>query len=283
VKTGTLYVVATPIGNVDDISLRARTVLAEVAVVAAEDTRHSGQLLKRLGIEARLLSCHDHNEADRVPQILERLSQGEDVALISDAGTPLVSDPGFRLVRAAAGQGVNISPIPGPSAAIAALSIAGLPTDSFRFEGFLPASGAKRSVRLQALAAETATLVLYESVHRITATLEDIAANLGESRQVVAARELTKLHETIYRGTAAEVLSQVVADAGGSKGEYTLVIAGAAAAPDAGHELDRVLEVLLEYLGLRQAADAAARLLGVRKNRAYKRALELREASDDQY
>jgi 16S rRNA (cytidine1402-2'-O)-methyltransferase len=283
VKTGTLYVVATPIGNVDDISLRAQTVLAAVAVVAAEDTRHSGQLLKRLGIETRLLSCHDHNEAGRIPQILALLRAGDDVALISDAGTPLLSDPGFRLVRAAASEGVVVSPVPGASAAVAALSIAGLPTDSFRFEGFLPASGAKRIARLQALADASPTLVLYESVHRIKAALVDIGAVLGSSRQVVAARELTKLHETVYRGTAAEVVDQIEADAGGNKGEYTLIIAGAEPVPADAQELDRVLGVLLEYLGMRQAADVAARLLGVRKNAAYKRALELRESSDDEY
>ena len=282
-NTGTLYVVATPIGNVDDISLRAQTVLAAVKVVAAEDTRHSGGLLKRLGIEARLLSCHDHNETERIPQLLEYLRQGDDIALISDAGTPLVSDPGFKLVRAAAAEGINVSPVPGASAAVAALSVAGLPTDCFRFEGFLPASTVKRSARLQQLADDNATLILYESVHRMQATLTDIAATLGADRQIVAARELTKLHETVYRGTAPEVAEQIGADSGGKKGEYTLIIAGAEVVPVDDQELDRVLGILLEYLGLRQAADVAARLLGVRKNAAYKRALVLRESSDDQF
>lgn len=282
-NTGTLFVVATPIGNMDDISLRARNVLAEVAIIAAEDTRHTGKMLKRLGIDTRLLSCHEHNEAKRIPQILAYLSSGDDVALVSDAGTPLLSDPGFQLVRAASDLGLRLSPVPGCSAAIAALSVAGLPTDIFSFEGFLPSSAARRTARLQVLAGQTATLVLYESVHRIKATLDDIAAIFGSSRQLVAARELTKLHESIYRGTVAQVAAQVAADAGGKKGEYTLVIAGAADSPTDIQDLDRFLKVLLTYLGVRQAAEAASRLLDVGKNEAYERALQLRERSDGEY
>jgi 16S rRNA (cytidine1402-2'-O)-methyltransferase len=282
-QTGTLFVVATPIGNLDDISVRARAVLSAVAVIAAEDTRHTGRLLKLLGIKAKLLSCHEHNEAARVPQLIARLRAGEDVALVSDAGTPLLSDPGFRLVSAVAGAGLTVSPVPGCSAAIAALSIAGLPTDAVLFAGFLPASQARRKVRLQELSARNETLVVYESVHRITATLTAMAEGLGKDRVAVAARELTKLHETIYRGSLAEVLVQVSDDPGGSKGEYTLVIAGAAETVIADSDLDRALQVLLGYLGVRQAADAAAKLLGVKKNAAYKRALELRESADDQY
>jgi 16S rRNA (cytidine1402-2'-O)-methyltransferase len=282
-QTGTLFIVATPIGNVDDISVRARTVLSAVAVVAAEDTRHTGRLLDRLGIKAKLLSCHEHNEAQRVPQLIARLQAGEDIALVSDAGTPLVSDPGFRLVSAVANEGLTVSPVPGCSAAMAALSIAGLPTDAVLFAGFLPSSEVRRKVRLKELSDRTETLVFYESVHRIAATLTAIAEVLGADRRVVAARELTKLHETIYRGLVEEVLAQVSADSGGNKGEYTLVIGGAAEAPVTDGELDKVLGVLLPYLGVRQAADAAAKLLSVKKNAAYKRALELRESTDEAY
>ncbi|MDP6437238.1 MAG: 16S rRNA (cytidine(1402)-2'-O)-methyltransferase [Gammaproteobacteria bacterium] len=283
-STGTLYIVATPIGNIDDISPRARTVLAGVDLVAAEDTRHTGRLLKHLGIKTRMISCHEHNEARRSAQILEQISAGGDVALVSNAGTPLLSDPGFQIVRAAADAGLCVSPVPGCSAAIAALSIAGLPTDSFSFAGFLPSSAAKRRARLQELAAYPATLILYESVHRIGATLDDIAGALGDSRQMVAARELTKLHETVYRGTVAQVAEQIAADPGGAKGEYTLVIAGAGAGSPAADSdsagLDRTLRVLLGYLSVREAAEATAKILDVRRNEAYERALKLRESGD---
>jgi 16S rRNA (cytidine1402-2'-O)-methyltransferase len=282
-SAGTLYVVATPIGNVDDISLRARTVLGEVGLVAAEDTRHTGRLLSRLGISSKLLSCHEHNEEQRVPQIIKHLSAGDDIALVSDAGTPLLSDPGFRLVRAVADAGFTISPVPGCSAALAAVSVAGLPTNRLLFAGFLPAAAGKRRTCLAELQDRSETIVLYESVHRIAATLEDIVALLGPDRPLVAARELTKLHETLYRGSAAEVLAQVQADPGAGKGEYTLVIEGAPEAPAGDAEVDRVLTVLLGYLGVRQSADAAAQILGVRKRVAYQRALQLRESTDDEY
>lgn len=275
--------VATPIGNIDDISLRARTVLGAAELIAAEDTRHTGKLLSRLGIAGKLLSCHEHNEVARVPQILECLKSGKDVALVSDAGTPLLSDPGFRLLQAVVAAGIAVSPIPGCSAAIAALSVAALPTDRVLFEGFLPASAGKRKARLTELADRAETLVLYESVHRIQATLKAVADVFGQDRAVVAAREMTKLHETLYRGTVAEVLGQIEVDAGSSKGEYTLVIAGAERVDVSALELDRVLTVLLGYLGVRQSADAAARILDVKKRTAYQRALELRESTDDQF
>lgn len=282
-SAGTLFVVATPIGNVDDISLRARTVLAEVALIAAEDTRHTGRMLSRLGQPNRLLSCHEHNEADRVAQIIERLQAGDDVALVSDAGTPLLSDPGFRLVSAAVAAGIQVSPIPGCSAAIAAVSVAGLPTDRILFEGFLPATEGKRRTRLEALKARTETLVLYESAQRMPACLRDVIAVFGSDRPVVAAREITKLHETFYRGTATEVLAQLGLDAGAGKGEYTVVIAGAPESAPTNAELDRVLQALLGYLGVRQSADLAAKILGVGKRDAYQRALQLRESTDDDY
>lgn len=282
-SAGTLFVVATPIGNIDDISLRARTVLGAAELIAAEDTRHTGKLLSRLGIGGKLLSCHEHNEAARVPQILECLLSGGDVALVSDAGTPLLSDPGFRLLQAAVAEGIAVSPVPGCSAAVAALSVAALPTDSVLFAGFLPASAGKRKARLSELADRAETLVLYESVHRIQATLKAIADIFGQDRPMMAARELTKLHETLYRGTVAEVLAQVEADAGSAKGEYTLVIGGAEPVVASPLELDRVLKILLGYLGVRQSADAAAKILDVKKRTAYQRALELRESTDDQF
>lgn len=282
-SAGTLFVVATPIGNIDDISLRARTVLGEVALIAAEDTRHTGKLLSRLGITGKLLSCHEHNEVARIPQILDCLRCGGDVALVSDAGTPLLSDPGFRVLQAAVAEGILVSPVPGCSAALAALSVAALPTDRVLFAGFIPASAGKRKASLSELADRAETLVLYESVHRIQATLKAIADIFGSDRPVVAAREMTKLHETLYRGSVAEVLVQVEADTGSSKGEYTLVIAGAEPVAATTIELDRVLKILLGYLGVRQSAEAAARILDVKKRDAYQRALDLRESTDDQF
>ena len=281
--SGTLFVVATPIGNLDDISVRAREVLGSVALVAAEDTRRSGKLLDLLGIRNRLVSCHEHNETERVGQVIDVLAAGDDVALVSDAGTPLLSDPGFRVVSAVAAAGYTVSPVPGPSALAAAVSIAGLPTDAILFAGFLPATQGKRKARLSELANRTETLVLYESVHRIGDALADLIAVFGGGRQAVAARELTKMHETIYRGTLDWIAGQLQADAGAGKGEYTLVIAGAAEVPADAADLDRTLRVLLGYLGVRQAAEAAAKLLDVRKNEAYKRALQLREGSDSSY
>lgn len=284
VRPGVLYVVATPIGNLDDISVRAGEVLRTVALIAAEDTRHTRRLLDHLGIRTRLVSCHEHNEAGRLPELLALLAGGDSIALVSDAGTPLISDPGFRLVRAAAGEGCVVSPVPGASAALAAVSIAGLPTDQILFAGFLPASAGKRRSRLGELADTAATLVLFESVHRVAATIADMVELLGAGRPAVAARELTKRHETVYRGSLAELAVQLADDPGASKGEYTLVVAGAVAAgPADGAELDRLLQVLLGYLGVREAADIAVKVLGVRRKEAYRRALDLRDSSDASY
>ncbi|MEE4185834.1 MAG: 16S rRNA (cytidine(1402)-2'-O)-methyltransferase [Gammaproteobacteria bacterium] len=277
---GTLFVVATPIGNLDDISLRARTVLAAADLIAAEDTRHTQRLLQRFGIRTPLLSCHEHNEAERTADIVARLQSGADVALVSDAGTPLLSDPGFRLVAAAAAAGLRVSPVPGCSAAMAALSVAGLPTDQVLFTGFLPASAGKRRARLEALRLQPATLVVYEAVHRVQAALADMVTVFGPERQAVAARELTKLHETVYRGTLAQLTAQLAAGPGADKGEYTLVIAGAAPTPTDGAELDRILGIMLGFLGVRQAADATVAILGVRRNDAYRRALEIRASAE---
>jgi len=276
-RAGRLYVVATPIGNLGDFSPRAVEVLRACAVVAAEDTRRTGVLLQHFGITTPLLSVHEHNEQLRATQLATRLQAGDSVALVSDAGTPAISDPGFDVVAAAVAAGIEVVSIPGPSAVIAALSVAGLPTDRFCFEGFLPARGAARRTRLAELAAETRTLVFYESPHRIAETLADCAQAFGGTRLAAVARELTKLHETVYRGTLAELGLRAAADTDLARGEIVLAVAGAAtavAADDA--SLDRVLRLLLAELPLKQAARLAAAILGVRANEAYKRALLLK-------
>jgi len=281
---GRLYVVATPIGNLGDLSARARETLAGAALIAAEDTRHTGTLLKAFGISTPMISLHDHNEAQRAPELVERLRGGASVALVSDAGTPAISDPGFDLVRACAAAGIEVIAVPGPCALVAALSIAAVPTDRFCFEGFLPARGAARRARLGELSAERRTLVFYESPHRIEETLADCAEHLGPAREAVLAREITKLHESLYRGSLAQLADRIKSDADLSRGEIVLVVAGAApevaARGDDGHggALDRALKPLLEELPLKQAAHLAARIAGVRDNEAYKRALELKRA-----
>jgi len=275
---GTLYVVATPIGNLDDISARARHVLRKAAVVAAEDTRRAGQLLTHLGLKNRLLSLHEHNEETRIDEVLAILSSGGDVALISDAGTPLISDPGYRVVERVRTEALPVSPVPGCCAAIAALSVSGLPTDRFRFEGFLPSRSVARRNRLEALANMPETLILYESVHRIVEVLADIEDIVGTERPVALARELTKRYETIYRGTVAQVRAQLAADPGGNKGEFTLVIAGAPEQEDTvPQELERVVTILLGAVSASQAAALAAEITGVKKREAYRVATALKE------
>jgi 16S rRNA (cytidine1402-2'-O)-methyltransferase len=285
--TGRLYVVATPIGNLGDLSPRARAVLSDCALVAAEDTRHTGVLLKHFGIQTPQLSLHDHNELCRAPEIIEKLRRGASVALVSDAGTPAISDPGFELVRAAAAAGFEIIAVPGPCAAIAALSIGALPTDRFCFEGFLPARGAARRKRLQSLAAEARTVVLYEAPHRVCETLEDCAEIFGGERNGVVAREITKMHETTYRGSLRELLARARSDPDFARGEIVLTLAGAPQTPadegrgadGHGGALDRVLKALLAELPLKQAARLAALITEVRDNEAYKRALYLKQES----
>jgi 16S rRNA (cytidine1402-2'-O)-methyltransferase len=260
---GTLYVVATPIGNLDDISQRARDVLSAVDVVAAEDTRRARQLLTRLGFSRRLLSMHENNEVERVEQL--------------DAGTPLISDPGYRLLAAARERNLPVSPVPGCCAAIAALSICGLPSDRFLFEGFLPARAPARRKRLAALRECRDTVILYESVHRIAAVLDDIRELFGADRPVALARELTKKHETIYRGSIDEVREQLRADPGGGKGEFTLVISGNRESSVAKHdEIRRIVEILLGELPALQAAKLTAKITGVTRREAYKLANELK-------
>ncbi|KAA0014259.1 16S rRNA (cytidine(1402)-2'-O)-methyltransferase [Billgrantia pellis] len=278
---GTLYVVATPIGNLEDLSPRAARLLGEVALVAAEDTRHTAGLLRRLGLSVPLLSLHEHNETARVDQLDARLVRGEDIALVSDAGTPLISDPGFVLVRELRVRGRRIVPIPGACALVAALSAAGLPTDRFLFQGFLPAKAGARRQRLQALANREETLVFYESPHRIRDSLAAIADAFGE-RRLVLARELTKTFETFLDGNARDLLARMDDDPDQARGEFVIMVAGAV--PDneaeAAHlEADALLSALLaEGVGVKQAAAVAARLLGGAKKAWYGRAQALKEA-----
>jgi len=273
---GRLYVVATPIGNLGDVTVRARDVLGAVALVAAEDTRHTGQLLAALGISRPMASLHEHNERERVPALLARLQAGEDLAIVSDAGTPLVSDPGFQLVRAAIDAGIEVLAVPGASAAIAALSIAGLPTDRFCFEGFLPPRAAARRARLAGLAQESRTIVFYEAPQRLADFLADAATEFGADRPAVVARELTKLHEQVYRGTLGQLAARAGEDPDMKRGEIVVIVAGSTVTgPADGTERDRVLGVLLKSLPPSQAASLAAELTGTRRNDCDARALEM--------
>lgn len=276
-EKGVFYVVATPLGNRDDLSQRARRVLSEVGLVAAEDTRHTGRLLSGLGIQCALRSLHEHNESRVVEELLGYMAQGGSVALVSDAGTPLISDPGYQVVKACHEAGIRVVPVPGPCAAIAALSAGGLPTDSFRFCGFLPRGGAARRERLRVLGQERATLVFYEAPHRIEPMLADLVAVFGARRLAVLARELTKVHETVIRAPLAVLLDRVSGDPEQRLGEMVVLVEGAPAREDGGDspETDRQLRVLLEYLPVKQAAAALSRLTGLKKNALYRRALEL--------
>ncbi len=272
---GTLWVVATPIGNLGDVTHRAVERLAAVAWVAAEDTRRTGLLLAQHGAQARVISLHEHNEASRLPRLLRILAAGGDVALVSDAGTPLLSDPGARLVRAAADAGVAVSPLPGPSSVAAALSIAGFGADRFVFDGFLSAREAARRSRLEVLAAETRTVAFFEAPHRIVACLRDVAATCGPERPAVVARELTKRHETVLRGAVGELLARVEADADQQRGEIVVILDGADERAEE-VDADATLQVLLgEGVPVKQAARIAARLTGGRRNALYQRALAL--------
>jgi 16S rRNA (cytidine1402-2'-O)-methyltransferase len=277
--SGTLFVVATPIGNLEDLSPRTRQTLAEVDLVAAEDTRHTGRLLSHLGVKTRQIALHEHNEVRAVAAVIEQLKHGKSVALVSDAGTPLVSDPGYRLVRAAHENGIKVTPVPGPSAVTAALSICGLPTDRFAFEGFPPAKKAARRKWLQARAADERTLVFFEAVHRIAATLADMVDAFGADREAFLGRELTKLHEQCVVGSLGELLDDVGGGTIASKGEFVVAVRGASGPAGSSLEVDRLLAELLELVPARQAAAIAARITGGRRNALYERILE---KADDQ-
>jgi 16S rRNA (cytidine1402-2'-O)-methyltransferase len=270
VARGKLFVVATPIGNVDDLTPRAREVLATVDVIAAEDTRHTRGLLSRIGVEARLIAYHEHNERARSAELLERLTSGASVALVSDAGTPLISDPGLRLVHAARAQGIDVVPVPGPSAAIVALCAAGLPTDRFVFEGFLPRTDGARAQRLRELRHEPRTLVFYEAVHRLPETVAALVEQFGAERAAVLARELTKIHEQIRSGTLGELAAALGVDIP-LLGEFVLVVAGDVSdtPPDTARARE-VYEVLAAEVDPAKALQLTATLTGLSRNALYK-------------
>ena len=274
--SGNLYVVATPIGNLEDLTPRARQTLADVDLVAAEDTRHTGRLLSHLGLKKRLIALHDHNEEQVVTKVIAELEAGQSVALVSDAGTPLVSDPGYRLLRAAHRHGITVSPLPGASAVTAALSAAGLPTDRFCFEGFLPAKAVARRKQLQSLISESRTLVFFESVHRIAAALADLGEVFGEERDAFIGRELSKLHEQCVQGSLGSLRLKVDAGTIVSKGEFVIVVAGAAVEPESTFDADTLLIELAKHLPGKDAAKVTAKLTGEKKNALYRRLLEIR-------
>ena len=278
-SSGRLEVVATPIGNLGDLSSRAREVLAAADLIAAEDTRRTGQLLNAIGVSTPLVSLHDYNEDARVEPLVQQLLAGKVIALVSDAGTPLLSDPGFGLVRAAAAAGIEVRAVAGPSAITAALSIAGLPTDRFAFEGFLPSRTGERRALLARLASESRTLVLFEAPHRIAASLDDMARSFGDQRAAVVTRELTKMHESVYRGTLQQLAAMARDDADFARGEITVVVAGAVADGASGADgalLRRALQLLLQELPPARAAAIAAQLSGATRSDAYELALQLR-------
>ena len=272
---GTLYIVATPIGNLEDITLRAIRVLKEADLIAAEDTRHTRHLLDRHQIGTQLTSYHDHNKEEKAPVLVARLLEGKNIALVSDAGTPGISDPGYFLINLAVDQNVSVVPIPGATAAIAALSVSGLPTDSFVFEGFLPAKHTARLKRLRELVNEERTLIFYEAPHKIIKTVEDMLAVFGDRRAVIT-RELTKMHEETIRGTLSEILKRL--HTGSIKGEFTVIVHGASAEPQK-KDIDTAgyLKNLMIHRGIskKEAIAAAADELGLPKKEVYKESLKL--------
>lgn len=274
---GSLYVVATPIGNLDDMSVRALKVLREVTLIAAEDTRHSSRLMQHFGISTPLAACHEHNERDEGSRFITRLLAGDDVALISDAGTPLISDPGYHLVRQARAAGIPVVPVPGACALIAALSAAGLPSDRFIFEGFLPAKAVGRKARLEQVKEEPRTLIFYEAPHRILECLQDMEQVFGADRPALLAREITKTFETLKGLPLGELRAFVEADSNQQRGECVVLVAGWTPPEDEdviSAEARRILDLLLEEMPLKRAAALAAEITGVRKNLLYQVALD---------
>ena len=273
---GQLYVVATPIGHLDDMTFRAVNVLKSVKLIAAEDTRQSAPLLKHYQIDTPLTACHDHNESHKIQSLIEKLLAGDDIALISDAGTPLISDPGFKLVRLAQQQQIRVIPIAGACAAIAGLSAVGLPSDKFSFQGFLPAKATQRIKQLEQLKDETQTLIFYEAPHRIVDCLQDMVNVFGAERLAGFAREISKTFETIKQMPLAELLTFVQHDPNQQKGEIVVIIDGAEPRPDVtDDELDKLLQRLLQDVSVKVASQLASDILGVKKKIAYQRALEL--------
>lgn len=273
--SGTLYIVATPIGNLEDLTPRARRILADVDLIAAEDTRHTGRLLSHIGAKTPQTPLHDHNETGAVAKLLARLEAGDSVALVSDAGTPLVSDPGYRVVRDALAAGITVVPVPGPSAVLAALAVAGLPTDRFAFEGFLPAKKSARLKSLRGMANEHRTLVFFESVHRICECVGDMMTAFGPDRRAFVGRELTKLHEQCAAATLGELNTWLDDGTIVRKGEFVIIVAGTDQVPESSIDADRLLVELAGRLPGSEVAAIAARVTGERKNVLYKRLLEL--------
>ncbi|MEQ1142393.1 16S rRNA (cytidine(1402)-2'-O)-methyltransferase [Acinetobacter soli] len=277
-----LFVVATPIGHLDDMTYRAIETLKSVSLVAAEDTRQSAQLFKHYNITTPLTACHDHNENHKINELIQRLKAGENIALISDAGTPLISDPGFKLVRAAQEHKIRVVPVPGACAAVAALSAVGLPSDRFSFEGFLPSKSSQRMLQLEKLKDETQTLIFYEAPHRILDCVKDMMQVFGAERPVGFAREITKTFETIKKMSLGELVSFVEHDHNQQKGEIVLIVGGNPVEKDMEQDkLDQLLTRLLQDLSVKAASQLAADLTGIKKKIAYQRALELTQTDLD--
>lgn len=275
---GVLYVVATPIGNLDDLSPRALLTLNEVALIAAEDTRHSAKLLQHFGILTPVTAFHEHNEREKSAELITLVSQGKSIALISDAGTPLVSDPGYRLVHAAHAAAIRVVPLPGACAAIAALSASGMPSDRFAFEGFPPVKSAARRTWLEALARDARTLIFYESPHRILESLQDMVTVFGAARMAVYARELTKHFETVRHTSLGELVEWVGADPNQQRGEIVVLVHGASAVESENQgEAERIMRILIKDLPVSQAAALAAEITGIKKNQLYELALKLKQ------
>lgn len=275
IQSGTLHIVATPIGNLSDMTAHAIDCLKSVDIIACEDTRTSGKLLNHFNITTKTIAYHDHNAEAQTAKLVELLQSGKHLALISDAGTPLISDPGFRLVKACHEVGIKVSPVVGASAAIAALSVAGLPSDKFYFYGFLPAKTHARQSELASLAAMTATLIFYEAPHRIIDCVTDMVNVLGADRKVTFCREITKTFETIYPSTLGELVEFIKADTNQQKGEMVLVVGGAVANDDSADKHDELLKRLLQDLSVKKAAQLASEITGVKKNALYDRMLQL--------
>jgi len=275
--SGTLFVVATPIGNLEDLSPRARHTLENVDLIAAEDTRHTGRLLSHFGVKTPLFALHDHNEDKVVSKLINELSAGKSIALVSDAGTPLISDPGYKLVANAHANSIRIVPVAGPCAITTALSAAGLPTDRYCFEGFLPAKQKARQDKLAALKSETRSIVLYESVHRIRDCLADLVEIIGAERNAFIGRELTKMHEQCVQAPLTDLLRQVDEGDIPSKGEFVVIITGSDEEQGSSFEIDLLLKELMVCLPPKDAAKAAARVTGTKRNDLYERILQLQD------